>query len=371
MYVGLFGNDYGTEDGEGVSPTEREFDHATGVGLYRLVFVKDAGGGRRHPKMRALIGKAQAGLVRKRFGTTAELVAGLYAALVEYLESRELIRWGPFDAAPCAGAAADDLDTEKMGQFIRAARHARQFPLPEGTPPLQLLEHLNLLNDGRLTNAAVLLFGKTPQRFLISSEVRCAHFHGTEVAKPIPSYQVYKGAAFDLVDQAVDFVLSKINRSIGTRAEGARARRTYEVPPEVVTEAIVNAVAHRDYTDNGSVQVMLFSDRLEDSQPRAAAASADPRGAARGAPVGARQSAAGRVAVPGRVHRAHGHGHPGHDPPLRRSRPAGTGVRGHRRVRDDDPARGGPRPRGRAGARRGLETPWRLASAAGGDERGP
>ena len=267
VYVGLFGNDYGTQDGEGVSPTEREFGHATGVGLYRLVFVKDAGGGRRHPKMRALIGKAQAGLVRKRFGTTAELVAGLYAALVEYLESRELIRWGPFDAAPCAGAAPDDLDTKKMGQFIRAARYARQFPLPEGTPPLQLLEHLNLLNDGRLTNAAVLLFGKAPQRFLISSEVRCAHFHGTEVAKPIPSYQVYKGAAFELVDQAVDFVLSKINRSIGTRAEGARAPRTYEVPPEVVTEAIVNAVAHRDYTDNGSVQVMLFSDRLEVRNP--------------------------------------------------------------------------------------------------------
>ena len=35
------------------------------------------------------------------------------------------------------------------------------------------------------------------------------------------------------------------------------------MPPEVVREAIVNAVAHRDYTSNGSVQVMLFSDRLE------------------------------------------------------------------------------------------------------------
>lgn len=32
-------------------------------------------------------------------------------------------------------------------------------------------------------------------RFLISSEIKCAHFHGTEVAKPIPSYQVYKGTA--------------------------------------------------------------------------------------------------------------------------------------------------------------------------------
>ena len=267
IYVGLFGTDYGSEDDEGVSPTEREFDQATAVGSHRLIFVKGAGDDARHPKMQALIHKAQAGLIRKRFNTTAELVTGLYAALVEYLEAKELIRWGPFDAAPCAKATPDDLDVERMAQFTRAARRVRQFPLAEGTPPGQLLEHLNLLNDGRLTNAAVLLFGKAPQRFLISSEVRCAHFHGTEVAKPIPSYQVYKGAVFDLVDQAVDFVLSKINRAIGTRAENARAPRTYEIPVEVVTEAIVNAVAHRDYTDNGSVQVMLFSDRLEVRNP--------------------------------------------------------------------------------------------------------
>jgi len=37
----------------------------------------------------------------------------------------------------------------------------------------------------------------------------------------------------------------------------------YEIPPEVISEAIVNAIAHRDYTSNASVQVMLFSDRLE------------------------------------------------------------------------------------------------------------
>ena len=189
------------------------------------------------------------------------------AALRDYIHDDPLIRRRPFDASPCAKATLDDLDFERMAQFVRTARLVRQFPLPEGTPALELLEHMNLLDNGRLTNAAVLLFGKSPQRFLISSEVRCAHFHGTEVAKPIPSYQVYKGTAFELVDQAVDFVLSKINRRIGARAESARAPRSYEIPVEVVTEAIVNAVAHRDYTDNGSVQVMLFADRLEVRNP--------------------------------------------------------------------------------------------------------
>ena len=267
LYVGLFGWGYGSEDEAGVSPTEREFDRAAALGVHRLIFVKGVEDGARHPKMRALIGKAQAGLIRKRFNTLEELKTALYAALVEYLEVKELLRWGPFDAAVCEDATLDDLDSEWMTLFVRIARRARKFPLPEDVQPEGLLKHLNLLNKGRLTNAAVLLFGKSPQRFLISSEIKCAHFHGTEVEKPIPSYQVYKGTVFQLVDQAVDFVLGKIDRTVGTRSESVRAPRTYEIPPEVITEAVVNAVAHRDYTSNGSVQVMLFSDRLEVRNP--------------------------------------------------------------------------------------------------------
>ena len=112
-------------------------------------------------------------------------------------------------------------------------------------------------------NVAILLFGKAPQRFLITSEIKCARFHCTRVAKLIPFYRVYKGTEFDLVDHAVDFVLSKIALSVGTRAESVQAPVAYEIPKEVVTEAIVNAVAHRDYTSAGSVQIMLFADRLE------------------------------------------------------------------------------------------------------------
>lgn len=262
IYVGLFGQDYGLEDVKGVSPTEREFDRATELEKHRLIFVNGTDEGR-HPKMHRPVGRAQAGLVRRRFATVAELVAGLYVALLQYLEAKELLRFGPFDAAQCSGATIDDLDVESMYRFVRIARRARQLPLPEETPPADLLRHLNLLNRGRLTNAAVLLFGRAPQRFLISSEIKCGHFHGTEVAKPIPSYQIYKGTVFELVDQAVDFVLGKIALSVGTRAESVQAPVAYEIPKEVVTEAIVNAVAHRDYTDNSSVQVMLFADRLE------------------------------------------------------------------------------------------------------------
>ncbi len=263
IYLALLGDQYGYEDENGISPTHREFNEATKLGKHRIVFVKGDTDADKHPKMRALIASAGAQLIRRRLTTPAELIPALYASLVDYLAVKELLRFGPFDAAVCPDATIDDLSAEKIRRFAGIARRARGFPLPEDTAPEQVLEALHLLNKGRPTHAAILLFGNAPQRFLISSEIKCAHFHGTEVRKPIPFYQVYKGTAFDLVDQAVDFVLSKINLAVGTREHATQAPVAYEMPPEVVREAIVNAVAHRDYTSNGSVQVMLFSDRLE------------------------------------------------------------------------------------------------------------
>ena len=67
VLVALLGNEYGPSDHQGVSPTEREFDRATSTGKHRLVFLKGAGSSSRHPKMQALINKAQANLVRKGF----------------------------------------------------------------------------------------------------------------------------------------------------------------------------------------------------------------------------------------------------------------------------------------------------------------
>ena len=267
IYVGLFGTDYGIEDDAGISPVEREFDQAVAFGKHRLIFVKGAEEAERRPGMGALIDKAQAGIARRRFTTPAELVAGLYAALLRHVEAKRLLHLVPFDAEPCSGATTDDLDAEAMGRFIRTTRRSRGLPVADAALPTDLLRHLGLLWRGRLTNAAILLFGQAPQRFLISSEVECAHFHGTAVARPIPYRRVYGGTVFELVDQAVDFVLGAIDRSVGTRAETVQAPVAHEIPEQVVTEAVVNAVAHRDYTDPESVQVLLFKDRLEVVSP--------------------------------------------------------------------------------------------------------
>ena len=263
LYLGLFGKEYGFENSDGFSPTHLEYNEATRLGKTRLIFVKGTTGEYKHPKMQALIRDASSQLVRRRFNQPAELQAAVYASLVGHLEDTGKLNLAPWDARAARKATFDDLDSEAIARFVRHARKARNFPLSAEAEAEEVLTHLNLLDDGVPTNAAILLFGKFPQRFTLPSEVKCAHFHGTEVAKPIPSHQVYKGTAFQLVDQAIDFVMSKINLSVGTRENGPQAPVRYEIPREVVAEAIVNAVAHRDYNSNGSVQVMLFTDRLE------------------------------------------------------------------------------------------------------------
>lgn len=263
VYVGLFGNNYGEPGADSPSPTEREFNRATAATKPRFVFVKGTNDDSRHPRMRALIQKAGDQLIRRRFVGIPDLTAGLYASLVEHLCRTGTIQQGPFDRAACHNASLADISEEKVSRFLARAKKARGYALDPGTALQDALIHLNLVNAGYPSNAAILLFGGQPQRFLQSSEIKCLHFHGTEVRKPIPSYQVYKGDLFQLVEQSVDFVMGKLDRAVGTRARSNDAPVTYEIPPDAVAEAIVNAVAHRDYTSNASVQVMLFSDRLE------------------------------------------------------------------------------------------------------------
>ena len=263
VYVGLFGNEYGNEDSKGVSPTEREFHQAIKTGKTRLLFVKGADDKARHPKMIKLVRRASAQLIRRRFENTHDLNTELYASLVEYLVQHGHLRTLPFDASACPRATLGDISAENIRAFLARARQERSYALPEKTPAEKALAHLNLLDGKKPTHAAILLFGKEPQHFLPAAEVKCLHFHGTRVKKPIPSYQIYRETVFRQVDDAVDFVMSKLARSVGTRAQGAAAPVEYELPKDAVAEAIVNAVAHRDYASNAGVQVMLFSDRLE------------------------------------------------------------------------------------------------------------
>ena len=81
IYLGLIGHEYGFEDAEGVSPTEREFDEATRLGLTRLLFVLDKDGIVRHPKEAAFLKKISTSLIRAKCSDPAQLLLEIYASL--------------------------------------------------------------------------------------------------------------------------------------------------------------------------------------------------------------------------------------------------------------------------------------------------
>lgn len=266
IYLGLFANEYGSEDDNGLSPTHREFIAATENGVERLIYVVDLEGNR-HPKMKALINEASDQLIRRRVHDTEGLLDALYHSLVEYLGNKGLISTAAFDKRPCSDSTLEDISDDRVDWFVSRAGNERGFPFGPESTAQQTLTHLNQLSDGVPTNAAILLFGDQPQKFLPVAEIKCAHHHGTGVRKPIPDYKVFRSDLFAQVDAAVDFVMSKLFRSVGTRADAADAPVEYEIPRGVVAEAIVNAVAHRDYTSSGAAQVAVFANRVEVRNP--------------------------------------------------------------------------------------------------------
>jgi ATP-dependent DNA helicase RecG len=267
VYMALLGQDYGHEDEKGVSPTEHEYKHARALHLDCLVFIKGESNIVRHEKEHAFISKVQGELSYKRFETIEQLILEVNNAFVTLLKDKGLIQLTSFDESVNLSAEIDDLDASKIENFIGIAGAKRGFPLRQGTSIEKVLTHLHLLPGQKICNSALLVFAREPQQFFPSAVTKCAHFHGFSVVKPIPDHKVFQGDVFEQVDLAVDFVLSKISVSVGMRNNSNQAPIQYEIPRAVVAEAIVNAVAHRDYTSNGSVQVMLFADRLEISNP--------------------------------------------------------------------------------------------------------
>jgi predicted HTH transcriptional regulator len=172
-----------------------------------------------------------------------------------------------FYLLPAKGAILSDIAPDRIDWFVVEASAKRKFSFKVSPTPKNVLIELGLIEKNRLLNAALMLFGKNPRRFCPAAVVKCSHYHGTEVKRPIPSQQVFGGTLFQQTDDAVDFVLSHLDRTIGGREEATAAQEKLEIPKESIREIIVNAVVHRDYDSNASVQIDVFADRVEIMNP--------------------------------------------------------------------------------------------------------
>ncbi|MDD9983193.1 MAG: putative DNA binding domain-containing protein [Gammaproteobacteria bacterium] len=144
-----------------------------------------------------------------------------------------------------------------------------------------LLVNTEILDDGNrraATVAGLMLFGKDPGRFLPQAKIDAVACFGSEkdyavrerdtLRGPIVHLKGVDGPELEpgLVEQAVRFV----RRNIGTvtSEDGVRRRERWDYPEEVIREAVVDAIVHRDYLLSGSdIELSIYSDRLEIVSP--------------------------------------------------------------------------------------------------------
>lgn len=144
-----------------------------------------------------------------------------------------------------------------------------------------LLVNIDLLHEEEphsTTVAALMLFGRNPDRFLPHAKIDAVAYFGMEkeydakerctLRGPILPLQGVDGSVLEagLVEQAMDFV----ERNIATvrLADNVRREARWEFPQDAVRETIVNAIVHRDYHLSGTdIELSIYADRLEVVSP--------------------------------------------------------------------------------------------------------
>ena len=168
-----------------------------------------------------------------------------------------------WDGRVCEGAGLEDIDEGKVRWFLDLAKRERGLDIREDATVDEVLMRLRLSDDDRLTNAAVLLFGKEPERFFTRPDMKCVRFKGTGVTGEMIDFKVVKGNLFDQMVETERFIYNNI--SLATWIENGELQRQerWEYPQKAIREALANAFCHRGYETTSSAQVRIFDDRME------------------------------------------------------------------------------------------------------------
>lgn len=161
-----------------------------------------------------------------------------------YLEAK-LNGYG-FDYQLVPTATIKDIDNDTIQYFMELANNKRDLGESIYQPIEQLLNRLGLMKEGKLTRAALLLFGKNPGQFFDGHyELRCGAFGNDESYDEFISNQQYSGNLFKIFEAAYAFVLDRLQRFY--KKTNHTADTKWEIEPSIIREAIVNMLVHRDY----------------------------------------------------------------------------------------------------------------------------
>ena len=177
-----------------------------------------------------------------------------------------------FDESPCMEFDAEkDLDQTFFEEFRAMAK------LSASVNQKQILSNLKItLSDGHFKNGGVLFFGKEPESFFEKAVIRCISFEGATKSQIIDD-KIFGGPLMSQYREAMHWLKGKLNVRYEIKGGGAR-KELWEIPEVVFKEAIINALAHRDYYDKGArITIELFPDRIEITNPGGLVSAINPK----------------------------------------------------------------------------------------------
>ena len=189
-----------------------------------------------------------------RSGATKQQLKGF--ALTEFIRNKTGFLW---DAVPVDNIGIEDLDQDSIEIFKREALRKQRMEKEDlDIPNDELMDHLDLLVDGKLKRAAVMLFYRKPGRIITGSYVKIGKFgEGSDL-----QYQdTVEGSLFNIADQVIDLIYTKYLKAKITYEHDVRVE-TYPFPREGVREAIYNALGHNNYAASIPIQIRIEDDAM-------------------------------------------------------------------------------------------------------------
>lgn len=189
----------------------------------------------------------------KRTGSSTHELNGII--LQEFLLQKSGKTW---DGQLAEDASLNDIDVDSVKKFIIDSKHQGRLPNTEGLEVFDLLEKLRLARQGKLKHAAIVLFGKDPNRFFPNCKVMLGRF-GMD-AEDLKFHEPLDGNVIFLLEE----VQKMLNYKFLTRPidfEGMHRRETDEYPVAAIREMLLNALVHKKYM-GAAIQIRVFDDKL-------------------------------------------------------------------------------------------------------------
>lgn len=169
-----------------------------------------------------------------------------------------------WEALPADDFNIDDLDHNEIISMVKDGIQSYQLnPSFDRESIEYILTKLNLLREGKLIQAAPVLFGANLGCNYIQCTLRMARFKGLEKGVFIDKKQIV-GNAFTLLKEAESFISR--NTAVSAKIVDGQMQRVEEAeyPFKAVREALINSLCHRDYAfHGGSITLTIYDDRLE------------------------------------------------------------------------------------------------------------